>query len=187
MISVFCFHPDNFIAAEMARILNNAPGFAAQAIPVAKGQKAVIWAINSAPPPPDTPHPVFLQKGPMRLKAIMRALRATAALHDAPRRLVFGACHLDTATRDFAAPHGLFSLTEKEAAILAYLHDNSTATRDDLLRDVWRYAADADTHTVETHIYRLRRKIEQNPDDPAIVVTTDDGYALGYDAAVSSA
>ncbi len=71
-------------------------------------------------------------------------------------------------------------LTEKEAALLTFLHDarDRTATRDTILDQVWGYNADLTTHTLETHIYRLRRKIESDPANAAILVTQPNGYRL---------
>lgn len=71
-------------------------------------------------------------------------------------------------------------LTEKEVAILRSLHSRNGAaiSRQDLLDEVWSYAQGVETHTLETHIYRLRQKIEQDPSAPVILITTEDGYAL---------
>ena len=71
-------------------------------------------------------------------------------------------------------------LTEKEAALLGILHEKRgvPVSRDDLLRDVWGYVEGLDTHTLETHIYRLRQKIELDPAKPEILVTDDEGYIL---------
>lgn len=72
-------------------------------------------------------------------------------------------------------------LTAKEAAILRHLRrqDGATVSREALLDAVWGYASGVTTHTVETHIYRLRRKIESNPAKPALLRTVPGGYALG--------
>lgn len=68
-------------------------------------------------------------------------------------------------------------LTEKETALLEILvkAKGEAVHRDILLQNVWRYAPDVETHTLETHIYRLRQKIEDDPANPMIVVTHDDG------------
>lgn len=71
-------------------------------------------------------------------------------------------------------------LTDMETKILKYLYraDDRTAHRDVLLGEVWGYNAAVDTHTLETHIYRLRQKIERDPSKPEILVTEPGGYRL---------
>lgn len=71
-------------------------------------------------------------------------------------------------------------LTEKEVRLLEVLAaaGEEGKTRSALLHDVWGYSDSLDTHTLETHIYRLRQKIEDNPDQPRWLVTRDGGYAL---------
>jgi len=71
-------------------------------------------------------------------------------------------------------------LTEKEANILKFLAAaGRTVPRETLLHEVWGYSPAVTTHTLETHIYRLRRKIEENPGRAKILVTEDGGYRLG--------
>ncbi|HVI87417.1 MAG TPA: response regulator transcription factor [Dongiaceae bacterium] len=70
-------------------------------------------------------------------------------------------------------------LTEKETAILKYLYRASEAVgRDTLLGEVWGYNAGVTTHTLETHVYRLRQKIERDPSKAQILVTDQGGYRL---------
>ncbi|MBM3570211.1 MAG: response regulator transcription factor [Alphaproteobacteria bacterium] len=71
-------------------------------------------------------------------------------------------------------------LTDKEAAILRHLHraGSKPVPRDTLLTEVWGYNPEVTTHTLETHIYRLRRKIEKDPSKAAILVTEPGGYRL---------
>jgi DNA-binding response OmpR family regulator len=71
-------------------------------------------------------------------------------------------------------------LTEKETNILKFLHEaGRTVPRETLLHEVWGYSPAVTTHTLETHIYRLRRKIEEDPGRAKILVTEDGGYRLG--------
>ena len=71
-------------------------------------------------------------------------------------------------------------LTEKEAAILAYLYraDGAVVGRETLLGEVWGYSEGVTTHTLETHVYRLRQKIERDPANAEILVTEPGGYRL---------
>ena len=75
---------------------------------------------------------------------------------------------------------GKIRLTEKETAILKYLYraGERTVTRDILLSEVWGYNSGVTTHTLETHIYRLRQKIERDPSNAELLVTESGGYKL---------
>jgi DNA-binding response OmpR family regulator len=71
-------------------------------------------------------------------------------------------------------------LTEKETAIIKFLlrSGEQIVGRDVLLHDVWGYNAGVTTHTLETHVYRLRQKIERDPSHAEILVTEGGGYKL---------
>jgi DNA-binding response OmpR family regulator len=71
-------------------------------------------------------------------------------------------------------------LTEKETAMLRYLFraGGTIIGRDVLLNEVWGYNSGVTTHTLETHVYRLRQKIERDPSNAEILVTEPGGYRL---------
>jgi DNA-binding response OmpR family regulator len=71
-------------------------------------------------------------------------------------------------------------LTEKETNILKYLyrHGAKPVGRDELLREVWGYNSGVTTHTLETHVYRLRQKIESDPQNARLLLTETGGYRL---------
>ena len=71
-------------------------------------------------------------------------------------------------------------LTEKETAILRFLYraGQLPVSRETLLQEVWGYNSGVTTHTLETHIYRLRQKIEKDAASPEILVTEAGGYKL---------
>ena len=75
---------------------------------------------------------------------------------------------------------GKVRLTEKETSILKFLYrtGDKVVSRDMLLHEVWGYNAGVTTHTLETHIYRLRQKIEKDPSSSEIFVTETGGYKL---------
>ena len=70
-------------------------------------------------------------------------------------------------------------LTEKETEIILYLYETKK-NHDvaDLKKNIWHYSAGMETHTVETHIYRLRKKILKNFDDKNFLVSQKDGYQI---------
>ena len=75
---------------------------------------------------------------------------------------------------------GKVRLTEKEANIIRFLYraDKKPVPRDTLLQEVWGYNSNVTTHTLETHVYRLRQKIERDPQRAEILVTDSGGYRL---------
>jgi DNA-binding response OmpR family regulator len=126
---------------------------------------------------------------PFRLSELMTRLRtrldARAAidpLSDPPAPIRIGPYEFspeDKALRHDAANIRI-RLTEKEAAILAFLHrmGERAVPRRELLTEVWGYNPAVTTHTLETHIYRLRRKIEVDPGNACLLVTEAGGYRL---------
>ena len=71
-------------------------------------------------------------------------------------------------------------LTDKETAIIKFLYlaGERVVGRDVLLGEVWGYNAGVTTHTLETHVYRLRQKIERDPSHAQLLVTEPNGYRL---------
>jgi len=73
-------------------------------------------------------------------------------------------------------------LTDKETAMLQYLYGarGRSVSKDELLAEVWGYNSEVTSHTLETHIYRLRKKIEPTKGQTFIIMTEHDGYSLGF-------
>lgn len=71
-------------------------------------------------------------------------------------------------------------LTEKEVAIIKYLYkaQDRTVSKNELLQEVWGYSPDVSTHTIETHVYRLRQKVEHEDLSAQLIITLDGGYQL---------
>ena len=126
---------------------------------------------------------------PFRLSELMSRLRTRLDAHartdssgDAPAPIRIGPYEFSPA--DKALRHGdgtlRIRLTEKEAAILAFLHrmGERAVPRRELLTEVWGYNPAVTTHTLETHIYRLRRKIEADPANARLLITEAGGYRL---------
>lgn len=73
-------------------------------------------------------------------------------------------------------------LTEREVNIIQYLYKspNDSVSKNELLQNVWAYSTDVSTHTIETHIYRLRKKVEQTPKDKPLIQAEEKGYKLMF-------
>ena len=70
-------------------------------------------------------------------------------------------------------------LTEKEIDIILFLNENKKPQSiNDLQNDVWNYGLDLETHTVETHIYRLRKKIKDKFNDENFIISHEQGYKI---------
>ncbi len=125
---------------------------------------------------------------PAVLRARMRAqLRGFAAADD--RELAIGPYRFDTETKTLRDPRieRPIRLTEKEAALLRYLHraGSRPVSRDELLREVWGYSRQAASHTVATHIHRLRTKLAAGAlrriaDGERLIASDERGYWLDF-------
>ncbi len=121
---------------------------------------------------------------PFRLGVLLARLRTQLRQHEGTEAAVFaiGPYTFRPSAKllvDEAARKKV-RLTEKEAAILKYLYraGDRAVGRDTLLGEVWGYNAAVTTHTLETHIYRLRQKVERDPSKAEILVTEPGGYRL---------
>ena len=118
---------------------------------------------------------------PFRFSALLARMRALLTHHaasgDAAVRI--GPYTFHPSAKLLQAGGRKVRLTEKETNILKFLHANAgTVPRDILLHEVWGYGPAVATHTLETHIYRLRKKIEQDPARAQILLTEGGGYRL---------
>jgi DNA-binding response OmpR family regulator len=122
---------------------------------------------------------------PFRLAELSARLRAQIREHDTSEDavLLIGPYHFRPGPRTLHEPVGnvQLRLTQKEVTILKCLYRAAgrPVSRQMLLQEVWGYSSAARTHTVETHIYRLRRKIEPDPANPTVIVNNGGGYTLG--------
>ncbi len=121
---------------------------------------------------------------PFRMGVLLARLRAQLRLYEQSEDAVFaiGPYSFRPAGKLLLADGGnrKIRLTEKETAILKHLYRAGGAVvgRETLLGEVWGYNAGVTTHTLETHVYRLRQKIERDPSNAEILVTEPGGYRL---------
>ena len=122
----------------------------------------------------------FLAK-PYRFAALIQLVEDRLRLSAAGQAIRVGKLSFHPLARHVVTENGAtIHLTEKESAILAYLHQagNRPVPRDELLGEVWGYSAAVSTHTLETHIYRLRRKLEGGNGGEPLLITATGGYRL---------
>ena len=120
---------------------------------------------------------------PFRYAVLLARIRAQLRSHEQSEHAIF---HIGPYT--FRPAHKLLTderakkirLTEKETSILKYLYraGEKPVPREELLTQVWGYNAEVTTHTLETHIYRLRQKIEPDPGAARLLLTDAGGYRL---------
>jgi DNA-binding response OmpR family regulator len=124
----------------------------------------------------------YLMK-PLRLNELLARLNAQLRAFDASEHATFmiGRYSFRPSTKQLTDRTGLrLRLTNKEVEILKFLYKagEEVVTRSTLLDKVWGYNSGVTSHTLETHIYRLRQKIELNPADCQMLVTAQGGYRL---------
>lgn len=120
---------------------------------------------------------------PFRFSVLLARVRALLRQHDQSEDVIFtiGQYNFQPATKTLETEEGSkVRLTDKETSILKFLYrqGSKTVSRDVLLQEVWGYNNRVTTHTLETHIYRLRQKIERDPSNARLLVTEEGGYRL---------
>ncbi|MAW81539.1 MAG: DNA-binding response regulator [Parvularcula sp.] len=120
---------------------------------------------------------------PFKFGVLLARVRAHLRSHEQSEDAVFkvGPYEFRPAVKMLVTPEDKkIRLTEKETSILKFLYraGGKPVTRDVLLDEVWGYNSGVTTHTLETHVYRLRQKIEPDPSNAAILLTESGGYRL---------
>ena len=120
---------------------------------------------------------------PFKFNVLLARIRAQMRSHEQSEDAVFriGPYEFRPAGKLLLDAKGKkLRLTDKEANILKYLYRAGTKaiSREELLAEVWGYNAGVTTHTLETHVYRLRQKIEPDPANARILLTEAGGYRL---------
>ena len=130
---------------------------------------------------------------PFRLAELLARLRAQLRIFENSEDAVFkiGPFIFRPSAKQLVEPakNRRIRLTEKEAAILKFLYraGPKPVARQVLLNEVWGYNAAVTTHTLETHIYRLRQKIEPDPSNSRLLLTEGGGYRLNPDGVPAAA
>ncbi|PWR20812.1 winged helix-turn-helix domain-containing protein [Zavarzinia compransoris] len=173
-------------AADLVIVDRAAEGGGADAALVAAGCSLPVVALagaDDARPPAGPGGQVTLLRKPLRVEALVKGVRA--GLANGAGALAIGPCRLFASSRTLVGAAGeAVRLTDKETQILARLAAaiGRVVPREILLAEVWGYGAAIATHTIETHVYRLRRKLGRAVAGGAGLILAEDG---GYRLAVA--
>jgi DNA-binding response OmpR family regulator len=117
---------------------------------------------------------------PFKFPVLLSRMRAQLRQHELSEDAIFALGPYTFKPSLVTADDKKIRLTEKETNILKFLYRSTedVVPRNILLHEVWGYNAGVTTHTLETHIYRLRQKIEPDPGKARILVTENGGYRL---------
>ncbi len=89
-----------------------------------------------------------------------------------------GKYNLDLNSRKISLGDKILNLTERETNLIIFIKDKKNVTVKELQKKVWDYSPDLDTHTVETHIYRLRKKMKETFQNENFILNTSNGYSI---------
>ena len=90
-----------------------------------------------------------------------------------------GSYKLNLNSREISKHNNIIALTEREINLILFLNQSSVAVKiDKLQKEVWAYGSELETHTVETHIYRLRKKIKEKFNDENFIISSKEGYLI---------
>ena len=89
-----------------------------------------------------------------------------------------GEYNLDLNSRKISFRNKSLNLTERETNLIIFIKDKKNVTINELQKKVWDYSPDLDTHTVETHIYRLRKKMKETFGNESFILNTSNGYSI---------
>ena len=89
-----------------------------------------------------------------------------------------GKYNLDLNSRKISFGNKSLNLTERETNLIIFIKDKKNVTVKELQKKVWDYSPDLDTHTVETHIYRLRKKMKETFGNENFILNTSNGYSI---------
>ncbi len=89
-----------------------------------------------------------------------------------------GEYNLDLNSRKISFGNKSLNLTERETNLIIFIKDKKNVTVKELQKKVWDYSPDLDTHTVETHIYRLRKKMKETFGNESFILNINNGYSI---------
>ena len=124
---------------------------------------------------------VLILNKPLKIKALIEKINTSLskANFNIQSNVKLKDYSLDINSRKLKKNKISLKLTEKEVDLIIYLlNSNSEKSALDLQKDVWKHITGLETHTVETHIYRLRKKIKDRFKDDNFIISSKEGYLI---------
>ncbi len=124
---------------------------------------------------------IYFNEFPTKLEKIIQFINLSFLKNNFSQQsqIIIGLYILNLNSREIFKDKIKLELTERETNLIIYLKDSPTAVKiEKLQKDVWSYGQKLETHTVETHIYRLRKKIKQKFNDDNFIKSSNEGYSI---------
>ena len=124
---------------------------------------------------------LLLEKFPMKINTLIEKLNINLLKqkYNFQNDIKLQKYKLDLNSREISLNKNKLKLTEREIEVLVFLNESSMPQKiENLQKEVWGYTSDLETHTVETHIYRLRKKIKEAFNDENLIISEKNGYKI---------
>jgi len=123
---------------------------------------------------------LILEEKPIKLRKLLEIININLLKNKFYKQsnIKIGKYSLDLNSRKIFLKDKNLDLTERETNLIVYINERKNVTIKDLQKNVWDYSPNLETHTVETHIYRLRKKMSEIFGDEKFILNTQDGYTI---------
>ena len=124
---------------------------------------------------------LIINKTPFKIENLLEQinLRFLKEKFSIQSNILIGLYKLNINSREISKDDKIINLTEREINLILFLKKAQSPVKiEELQKKVWEYGAELDTHTVETHIYRLRKKIKENFKDENFIISSKKGYLI---------
>ena len=123
---------------------------------------------------------LILENLPFKLEKILEIININFLKNkfNHQSHIKIGKYNLNLNSRKISFRNKNLDLTERETNLIIFIHDKKNVSVKDLQKNVWDYSANLETHTVETHIYRLRKKMKEIFGDENFIFYNNNGYSI---------
>jgi len=130
---------------------------------------------------PNFKNQIVLKNFPLDIKKILELININLLKNNykLQSQIKIGSYNLNLNSKEISLDNKKLFLTERESSLILYLKNSANPVNiNQLQKEVWGHISDLETHTVETHIYRLRKKIKDKFDDSKFIISTQNGYKI---------